>query len=491
MAMAKVFFSDLKSGRCSSVVEARLLRFWEARNVKRGGELMWMDLLMVDVNSTMMQVTISAGRLPQFWEMLHAGTMFSVSSFEVSRCAQNFQLTDSSLMIRFTESTSFQELTEPVSPLPEEAFRFRNQSELIGLANTNTQLPENNTGFELDVDIIGEILSVKSTVCDPPEEKNRVMVTLKLDSDETVTLSFFDSQAVAFHKQLEAMRVDPKVMVVTSINPKIVGGRLFLNATSETHVYFDKKTRAGDARFDKLIARDTGLPSAAPLLMSYAKVETMTIADLSSFIVTAESQEIDFLCTGKVVRVDTDKGWCYVACSKCSKKLQRTESAFTCGVCNNSHAVGALRYRVEMAISDDTAEGTFVWFDGVLTKLHSIRASEAAQMLAEDGVNPENTRLPPFIADMEGKTYTFQVRVTAFNFTEHHRTFTITRIADDHGRLPVDGVGNSGDDDDDDDNADNPNIRPSPAADDQGGTSKARKKTDAVSSKMVKKARAG
>ena len=37
-------------------------------------------------------------------------------------------------------------------------------------------------------------------------------------------------------------------------------------------------------------------------------------------------------------------------------------------------------YRVEMAISDDTAEGTFV-FDGVLTKLHSIRASEAAQML--------------------------------------------------------------------------------------------------------------
>ncbi|CAG7875630.1 unnamed protein product, partial [Brassica rapa] len=39
-----------KAGRCSFVVEARLLRFWEAKNVKRGGELMWMDLLMVDVN---------------------------------------------------------------------------------------------------------------------------------------------------------------------------------------------------------------------------------------------------------------------------------------------------------------------------------------------------------------------------------------------------------------------------------------------------------
>uniref|UniRef100_M4F044 Uncharacterized protein n=1 Tax=Brassica campestris TaxID=3711 RepID=M4F044_BRACM len=51
MVNSNVLFSGLKSGRCSSVVEARLVRFWEARNVKRGGELMWMDLLMVDVNA--------------------------------------------------------------------------------------------------------------------------------------------------------------------------------------------------------------------------------------------------------------------------------------------------------------------------------------------------------------------------------------------------------------------------------------------------------
>ncbi|KAG5384796.1 hypothetical protein IGI04_036266 [Brassica rapa subsp. trilocularis] len=29
----------MKTGKCSSVVEARVLRFWEARNVKRDGEL--------------------------------------------------------------------------------------------------------------------------------------------------------------------------------------------------------------------------------------------------------------------------------------------------------------------------------------------------------------------------------------------------------------------------------------------------------------------
>ncbi|KAG2323578.1 hypothetical protein Bca52824_016791 [Brassica carinata] len=90
-------------------------------------------------------------------------------------------------------------------------------------------------------------------------------------------------------------------------------------------------------------------------------VEPLTIAELNNFIITAPSQ--------------------------CSRKLQRTISSFTCARCANSHAVGALRYRVEMAIADDTAEGTFVWFDGVMTKLHNLRASDAPQMLGgvDDG----------------------------------------------------------------------------------------------------------
>ncbi|XP_048618544.1 uncharacterized protein LOC106400286 [Brassica napus] len=298
MAISRVFLSDLKPDKCSSIVEARLLRFWEARNVKRGGELMWVDMLLMDVNSTLMQATINANRLPKFRERLAAGTMYSVSGFDVARCAQNFKLADSSLMIRFSDSTEFDVLSDPVSPIPAVGFRFRNQTELVGLANTNTQLlaSEHLISILNTVDIIGEIVSVKSTVTDPPEDKNRVMVTVKLENDVSVTLSLFDAQAVSFHQKLGGMRGDPKVIVATSINPKMVGGRLFLNATSGTHVYYDKETHAGESLFYRLVARDTGLPSAAPLLKSYAKVELVTIAELNNFITTdLPQQEIDFL----------------------------------------------------------------------------------------------------------------------------------------------------------------------------------------------------
>ncbi|KAF3591180.1 hypothetical protein DY000_02024863 [Brassica cretica] len=83
------------------------------------------DRFLTMFQATMMQATIIASHLPQFRERLTAGTMFSVSGFDVSRCVQNFRLTDSSLLIRFNESTYFEELIEPVSLLPEEAFHYK------------------------------------------------------------------------------------------------------------------------------------------------------------------------------------------------------------------------------------------------------------------------------------------------------------------------------------------------------------------------------
>ncbi|CAF1754951.1 unnamed protein product [Brassica oleracea var. botrytis] len=93
-----------------------------------------------------------------------------------------------------------------------------------------------------------------------------------------------------------------------------------------------------------LVSTDTGLQSVAPLLKGYATVENLTISELNEFVIAALSQDIDFMCSGKVTDIKMDKGWCYIACSKCTKKLLCTDSALTCVHCDNTHAVGALWY---------------------------------------------------------------------------------------------------------------------------------------------------
>ncbi|KAF3580763.1 hypothetical protein DY000_02029435 [Brassica cretica] len=43
-----VLLANLRAGRCSNTAEVRLLRFWEARNVRKDGELMSLDMLLLD-----------------------------------------------------------------------------------------------------------------------------------------------------------------------------------------------------------------------------------------------------------------------------------------------------------------------------------------------------------------------------------------------------------------------------------------------------------
>ncbi|KAF2575068.1 hypothetical protein F2Q70_00000983 [Brassica cretica] len=47
MAKQQLHFSELKAGRCGNFVVASLLRFWEPRNVKKGGELLDVDLVVL------------------------------------------------------------------------------------------------------------------------------------------------------------------------------------------------------------------------------------------------------------------------------------------------------------------------------------------------------------------------------------------------------------------------------------------------------------
>ncbi|XP_033144439.1 uncharacterized protein LOC103862375 isoform X1 [Brassica rapa] len=99
MASTSTILAALKYGRCSSTVEVevRLLLFWEARNIKRGGHLMGVDMLLLDSKAMLIPATINVNRLPTYRGHLKVGSIFSLSDFDVTRCNQNFRLSLSSV----------------------------------------------------------------------------------------------------------------------------------------------------------------------------------------------------------------------------------------------------------------------------------------------------------------------------------------------------------------------------------------------------------
>ncbi|KAG5397007.1 hypothetical protein IGI04_018821 [Brassica rapa subsp. trilocularis] len=66
IANSKNFLFDLKSDKCSSRVQVRLLRFWEARYVRPSGELMSVHMFLPDSKATIMPATVNASHFSRF-----------------------------------------------------------------------------------------------------------------------------------------------------------------------------------------------------------------------------------------------------------------------------------------------------------------------------------------------------------------------------------------------------------------------------------------
>lgn len=70
----------------------------------------------------------------------------------------------------------------------------------------------------------------------------------------------------------------------------------------------------------------------------------------------------------------------------------------------------------------------------------SISSSDSADSL--QGSNGVEEELPSCLEELTGKEFVFQIRVTPFNFTPNHHTFTVSTITEDnilekHGKVVV------------------------------------------------------
>ncbi|XP_056862113.1 uncharacterized protein LOC108833580 isoform X1 [Raphanus sativus] len=172
-----------------------------------------------------------------FQKRLSEGSVYSLNGFDVGRSNPKFRLSDTPVSIRFSEGTFFEEKNT------DEWFRFRSHKQFLTLANTNKELP----------DIFGELNTIRSTITDGLDGSQRVMVTLRLEGGVHVCVSLFYGHTVTFQARFDQHTTEPKVMIFTSVNPKVVGGKLFLNATSGTHFYFDCDTSIDKEHYERLV----------------------------------------------------------------------------------------------------------------------------------------------------------------------------------------------------------------------------------------------
>ncbi|CAN7124167.1 unnamed protein product [Brassica rapa subsp. narinosa] len=89
-----------------------------------------------------------------------------------------------------------------------------------------------------------------------------------------------------------------------------------------------------------------------------------------------------------------------------------------------------------MLVESGEDTDVFVAFDSVMSNLTGVRAAEVANPMGQGEQDPIGYQLPQFLQDIVGNTYIFHLKLTEFNFSGNHKSFTVARIFDPNDRIP-------------------------------------------------------
>ncbi|KAL0663886.1 hypothetical protein Bca4012_100723 [Brassica carinata] len=112
----------------------------------------------------------------------------------------------------------------------------------------------------------------------------------------------FDDLTFAFHNKLESYGSEPKVVLVTSINPKVVGGRLFVNGTFPKPISTVtlRQLSVKDSMKSKYLLQIQVVwgwfnqPASTSKLVHAQKIEPLTLSELNQYVLTSASQTFTF-----------------------------------------------------------------------------------------------------------------------------------------------------------------------------------------------------
>ncbi|XP_019100225.1 PREDICTED: probable replication factor A 73 kDa subunit isoform X2 [Camelina sativa] len=321
-------------------------------------------LLLLDEKCSVINAFIPSAYASQFRHVLGEGVIFNVGGFEVGRCQRLYKITDHPYVIRFLPATSIER----------EKFMLRNFDDLQVLANTNSELP----------DVVGQICFVQGSNLNDSTSTQRLVVRYRMDTSVIVYLSLWDDVAATFRAHFSSGDTMNSVMLVTTVNPKMFGGNLYLNSTSATRFFFDTDIQPIKQFSNRMGIKSEEAFTRADTSAGIRKKKLVSIHELHEFISKSheQTQDADFLCNAKVVGVVRKNGWSFVSCTGCSRKLDKVGNALRCNKCVSPTVTGVVRYRVELAVEDGHDRETFVVFDDEMTKLIT---KIAATLILEDG----------------------------------------------------------------------------------------------------------
>ncbi|GJZ04023.1 replication protein A 70 kDa DNA-binding subunit C-like protein [Tanacetum coccineum] len=208
-------------------------------------------------------------------------------------------------------------------------------------------------------------------------------------------------------------------IVLTCLTVKEYNSRLYLSSTSSTLILDDEEIPEV-----KQLKADS---SKEILPVGYSEAKAGTLENLLMWSRNRRHDTATFHCTVTIDNVRTKNGWNFPSCGggKCKKSITRSNGRFVCESCNKTMDYPVLRYRLELEVSNDTAQVVVVMFNETATSLVKCTADSIAEY--EDHQVDLHSPLPQALANIVGTSHTLEFKSHTYYEHNTYESFTCWR----------------------------------------------------------------
>ncbi|KAF2612436.1 hypothetical protein F2Q70_00013135 [Brassica cretica] len=346
-----LFFRDVSFGIQEGEVRFRLIHFWEARNVLTK-TLIGLEMLLIDEQGTVIQGFIPPARIDTYLPHMKAGSVYRLNKCFGSNSKVMYRVAEPGVVSSFTSNSVLSDLEDSQVNFHDDRFRFHSYEEFEAACDLKDYVGHLKlvNGQTLNDNVVLDEEEIAST--------RRLLLHGQTHDGPVMKLYLWDQAAADFCAKFKSHGSTPRVILVTTVNPKRFGGAFALASMSSSRVFLD---------FDVQPTRDyvTWLESNLDVANRVdakvvTKTETMTIGELFSYIKQEATKVAWFECTTTVDDLFHGSPWYYIGCDVCHTKATKGPTSLMCKKCGKHEVDGVPQYLTKLSVYDNNDQAVFV-----------------------------------------------------------------------------------------------------------------------------------
>nr|VDC67378.1 unnamed protein product [Brassica rapa] len=425
-----VFFKDVTFGPQEDELRFRLIHFWEAKHAF-SKILMGLEMLLVDAEGTVIQGFIPPSRMDTYLRHMKPGSTYRLTNFFGSKTKKVYRVADPDVTIAFSWKSVLSDLTDTSTWFPEDRFRFHGYEQFEAACDLKGDLYVFIADFIGHIKLVNEQALNESFVLDEVEiaSDRRILVHVQTHDGPVMKLYIWDKVATAFCEKFRSLGKPPSVIMVTTVNPKRLGGALSLSSLSSSRVFFDTDVHQTREYLAWLESNSEVANRVNAEIVT--KAETATISELLTYMKQEGAKVAWFECTATIDDVVRGSAWYYIACGGCKTKATKGPTTLMCRKCGKTEITGAAEYLSKLSVYDNNDHASFVLLGDTGFELTGKKASvlvesyyEANEGSGDDHVVP----VPQVLIDTIGQKRTFVIKISKHNLEGKTQALTVTKV---------------------------------------------------------------